>query len=65
VTAALIIAGAVAAGLLVAGLTIYFAQDDKERDMNHLTKDFLRAAWALARFLGRIAMLFICHTAGA
>jgi hypothetical protein len=33
--------------------------------MNHLTKDFLRAAWALARFLGRIAMLFICHTAGA
>jgi hypothetical protein len=28
VTAALIIAGAVAAGLLVAGLTIYFAQDE-------------------------------------
>lgn len=28
--------------------------------MNDLTKDFLRAAWALARFAGRIAMLFIC-----
>jgi hypothetical protein len=32
--------------------------------MNHLTKDFLRAAWALARFLGRIAMLFICLSIG-
>lgn len=33
--------------------------------MNDLTKDFLRAAWALLRFAGRIALLFICLGPGA